>query len=49
VQTKAAAARPYFEQGLMFMFAYSRDVAVRAFRQVAGLDSGRAMAYGGSR
>jgi tetratricopeptide (TPR) repeat protein len=47
VQTTAAAAQRYFDQGLMFMFAYNHDEAVRAFRQAADLDPGCAMAYWG--
>jgi tetratricopeptide (TPR) repeat protein len=39
--------RRYFDQGLMFMFAYNHDEAVRAFRQAADLDPGCAMAYWG--
>jgi tetratricopeptide (TPR) repeat protein len=47
VQTTAAPAQQYFDQGLMFMFAYNHDEAVRAFRQAADLDPGCAMAYWG--
>jgi tetratricopeptide (TPR) repeat protein len=47
VETKNATARRYFDQGLMFMFAYNHDEAVRAFRQAAGLDPDCAMAYWG--
>jgi tetratricopeptide (TPR) repeat protein len=47
VETKSAAAQRYVDQGLMFMFAYNHDEAVRAFRQAADLDPGCAMAYWG--
>src|SRR5262245_64496030 len=47
IETKAATAQHYFDQGLMFMFAYNHDEAVRAFRQAADLDPGCAMAYWG--
>jgi tetratricopeptide (TPR) repeat protein len=47
VQTTAATAQHYFDQGLMFMFAYNHDEAVRAFRQAADLDPGCGMAYWG--
>ena len=47
IQTKAATAQRYFDQGLMFMFAYNHDEAVQAFRQAADLDPGCAMAYWG--
>jgi tetratricopeptide (TPR) repeat protein len=47
VETRTAAAQGYFDQGLMFMFAYNHDEAVRAFRQAADLDPGCAMAYWG--
>jgi tetratricopeptide (TPR) repeat protein len=47
IATNAAIAQRYFDQGLMFMFAYNHDEAVRAFRQAADLDPGCAMAYWG--
>jgi tetratricopeptide (TPR) repeat protein len=47
VETRTATAQRYFDQGLMFMFAYNHDEAVRAFRQAADLDPGCAMAYWG--
>jgi tetratricopeptide (TPR) repeat protein len=47
VQTTTAVAQHYFDQGLMFMFAYNHDEAVRAFRQAADLDPGCAMAHWG--
>src|SRR6516225_2976684 len=47
VQTRDATAQRYFDQGLMFMFAYNHDEAVRAFRQAADLDPGCAMAHWG--
>jgi tetratricopeptide (TPR) repeat protein len=47
IETHAATAQRYFDQGLMFMFAFNHDEAVRAFRQAAELDPGCAMAYWG--
>lgn len=47
VETKSATAQRYFDQGLMFMFAYNHDEAIRAFRQAASLDPDCAMAYWG--
>jgi tetratricopeptide (TPR) repeat protein len=47
IETRSAAAQRYFDQGLMFMFAFNHDEAVRAFRQAADLDPGCAMAYWG--
>jgi tetratricopeptide (TPR) repeat protein len=47
VATKVPAAQRYVDQGLIFLFAYNHDEAVRAFRQAAVLDPGCAMAYWG--
>jgi hypothetical protein len=47
VETKSATAQRYFDQGLMFMFAFNHDEAVRAFRHAADLDPGCAMAHWG--
>jgi tetratricopeptide (TPR) repeat protein len=47
IETKNAAVQRYFDQGLMFMFAYNHDEAVRAFRQATDLDPQCAMAYWG--
>src|SRR5690242_6367380 len=47
VVTKTPAAQRYVNQGLMFLFAYNHDEAVRAFRQAAELDPDCAMAYWG--
>jgi tetratricopeptide (TPR) repeat protein len=47
VATTNAKAQRYFDQGLMFMFAYNHDEAIRAFRQAAQLDPECAMAYWG--
>jgi tetratricopeptide (TPR) repeat protein len=47
VATGNTKAQQYFDQGLMFMFAYNHDEAVRAFRQAADLDPACAMAYWG--
>jgi tetratricopeptide (TPR) repeat protein len=43
----APEAKRYFDQGLMFMFAFNHDEAVRAFRHAAALDPDCAMAYWG--
>lgn len=47
VETKNPKAQRYFDQGLMFMFAYNHDEAVRAFQQAANLDPQCAMAHWG--
>ena len=47
IQTNNSNTQRYFNQGLMFMFAYNHDEAVRAFRQAANLDPECAMAYWG--
>ena len=47
IETKSATAQRYFDQGLMFMFAFNHAEAVRAFRQAADLDPECAMAYWG--
>lgn len=47
IGTNDANAQRYFDQGLMFMFAYNHDEAVRAFRQSARLDPECAMAHWG--
>lgn len=40
-------AQRYFDQGLMFLFAYNHDEAVRAFRRAAEIDPDFAMAFWG--
>ncbi len=47
VGTDSATAQRYFDQGLMFLFAYNHDEAVRAFRQAADFDPECAMAFWG--
>ncbi len=47
IETKDPQAQRYFDQGLMFMFAYNHAEGVRAFREVARLDPDCAMAYWG--
>lgn len=47
VETKNPKAQQYFDQGLMFMFAFNHDEAVRAFQQAAKIDPECAMAYWG--
>src|SRR5262249_37745046 len=47
IETKQPKAQQYFDQGLMFLFAFNHDEAIRAFRQAAELDPECAMAYWG--
>jgi tetratricopeptide (TPR) repeat protein len=47
IATRNPKAQQYFDQGLMFMFAYNHDEAVRAFRQAARLDPEAAMPFWG--
>ncbi|MBC7852301.1 MAG: hypothetical protein IAF94_02605, partial [Pirellulaceae bacterium] len=47
IETKDSKAQKYFDQGLMFMFAYNHDEAARALRQAAALDPDSAMANWG--
>jgi tetratricopeptide (TPR) repeat protein len=47
IETKNPKAQQYFDQGLMFMFAFNHDEAVRAFRQAANLAPESAMPYWG--
>jgi tetratricopeptide (TPR) repeat protein len=47
IETRNPKAQQYFDQGLMFMFAFNHDEAVRAFRQAANLDPEAAMPYWG--
>lgn len=47
IQTESPEAQRYFQQGLMFMFAFNHDEAIRAFRQAAKHDPICAMAYWG--
>ncbi len=53
VANASADAQRYFDQGLMFLFAFNHDEAIRAFRQAAAIDPkcgmcwwGIAVAYG---
>lgn len=46
-ETSNAQAQRYFDQGMMFMFAYNHDEAVRAFREAARLDPECALAHWG--
>jgi tetratricopeptide (TPR) repeat protein len=48
VATTKPEAQRYFDQGLMFLFAFNHDEAVRAFRRAAEIDPGCAMAYWGT-
>lgn len=43
----AAAAQPYFDQGLRLIYAFNHDEAERAFHAAAALDPKCAMAYWG--
>src|SRR5262245_58301275 len=47
IKTRDPQAQRYVDQGLMFMFAFNHDEAVRAFQQAARLDPDCAMAYWG--
>ena len=47
VATSKPDAQKYFDQGLMFMFAFNHDEAIRAYRQAADIDPDCAMAYWG--
>src|SRR5207248_4190854 len=47
VATSKPDAQKYFDQGLMFMFAFNHDEAIRAFRRAAEIDPECAMAYWG--
>ncbi|HEV3436844.1 MAG TPA: hypothetical protein VG122_05770, partial [Gemmata sp.] len=47
VATSKPNAQKYFDQGLMFMFAFNHDEAIRAFRRAAEIDPDCAMAYWG--
>src|SRR5262245_37218012 len=48
VATSNPMAQRYFDQGMMFMFAFNHDEAVRAFGQSAKIDPDCAMAYWGA-
>lgn len=47
VAASKPGAQRYFDQGLIFMFAFNHDEAVRAFRRAAEIDPDCAMAYWG--
>jgi tetratricopeptide (TPR) repeat protein len=47
IATSKPEAKKYFDQGLMFMFAFNHDEAIRAFRRAAEIDPDCAMAYWG--
>jgi len=47
VATAKPDAQKYCDQGLMFMFAFNHDEAIRAFRRAAEIDPDCAMAYWG--
>jgi tetratricopeptide (TPR) repeat protein len=47
VTTGSPEAQRYFDQGLVFMYAFNHDEAIRAFRRAAELDPGCAMCFWG--
>lgn len=47
IVTNNPKTQQYFDQGLMFLFAYNHDEAIRAFRQASRFDPDCAMAYWG--
>ena len=44
IATKSPEAQKFFDQGLMFMFAFNHDEAIRGFKRAAELDPDCAMA-----
>lgn len=47
VTTSSKEAQKYFDQGLVWTFAFNHDEAIRSFQQVAALDPDCAMAWWG--
>lgn len=47
VSTSNAEAQKFFDQGLMLIYAFNHEEAIRAFKRSAELDSKMAMAYWG--
>ncbi len=47
VSTQNAEAQKFFDQGLLLVYAFNHDEAVRSFRRAAELDQNLAMAYWG--
>lgn len=47
VRTSSAEAQKYFDQGLIWAFAFNHDEAIRSFRRAAELDPECAMAWWG--
>lgn len=47
IATSKPDSQKYFDQGLMFMFAFNHDEAIRAFRRAAEIDRECAMAFWG--
>ena len=47
VTTASPMAQRYFDQGLIWMFAFNHDEAIRAYQQAAALDAECAMAWWG--
>lgn len=48
VTTTSAEAQRYFDQGLVWAFAFNHDEAIRSFEQAAKFDADCAMAYWGN-
>ena len=47
ITTAVPAAQKYFDQGLVLVYAFNHDEAIRSFQAAAGLDSSAAMPYWG--
>jgi tetratricopeptide (TPR) repeat protein len=47
VTTSSEAAQKYFDQGLLFTFAFNHDEAIKSYSEAARLDSGMPMAWWG--
>ncbi|MBX3244306.1 MAG: hypothetical protein KF685_07600 [Acidobacteria bacterium] len=47
VTTKSTEAQKFFDQGLMYLYAFNHDEAINSFRHAAELDPEMAMAYWG--
>src|SRR5438309_1197536 len=47
VTTRSPEAQRYFDQGLLLVFAFNHEEAIRSFREAARLDPSCAMAFWG--
>jgi tetratricopeptide (TPR) repeat protein len=47
ISTRSPAAQAYFDQGLLLLYAFNHDEAIRSFQQAARLDPDAAMAWWG--